>query len=435
MKRGMFNHRKAVLRSTAAAAVLSAAAAFSPALADDAAPAADPSAVKFSGLIDTGLYGNDTGSNVNAGQLFTDKHDQWVLNQLMLTAEKDLDPKATGYDWGFKLQGLYGTDARYTHFIGMFDHNTSEREQFDITEANLVGHAPVLTQGGIDVKVGGYSTPIGYEVIQANLNPLYSHSYIFNYADPLKEAGVITTTHVNDTVDLWLGTDSGLQTTYGQRGNPDGGMSGIAGVGLNNLLGGKLTILALSHFGPTDAELRSDQPAGITGASHKGRYLNDVVATYKPDDLWTWVTEANYTQDDALEAHAWGIAQYGIYALSKTVSLVGRAEVFDDAEGQFVSSYQGNRDPVNAERGMTTDYPVYNRAAPRTGVTYGALTLGANIKVAEAPTMLDGTMVRPEVRYDHTLNGADGFNYNSQGIAHNQGEFSAGIDLVIPVAF
>ena len=174
------NNRKAMLCSTVAAAVLCATAAFAPAHADDAAPAADPSALKFSGLIDTGVYANTNSGSVNAGQLFTDKHDEWVLNQAMLTAEKDLDPKAPGYDWGFKAQGFYGTDARVTHFIGMFDHNTNDRMQFDITEANLVGHAPWLTEGGIDVKAGAYSTPIGYEVIQASSNPLYSHSYTFN---------------------------------------------------------------------------------------------------------------------------------------------------------------------------------------------------------------------------------------------------------------
>ncbi len=407
-----------------------------PALADDAAPAADPNAIKFSGLVDTGLYANTNDGGVNAGQLFTDKHDQWVLNQAMLTAERDFDPKAS-YDWGFKLQGFYGTDARYTHFIGLFDHNTTDRNQFDITEANVYAHTPWLTQGGIDVKAGGYSTPIGYEVIQASGNPLYSHSYIFNYADPLKHAGVVTTTHVNDTVDVWLGADSGLQTTYGERGNPDGGMSAMVGIGLNNLLGGKLTLLELSHLGPTDAELRSDQPAGIAGASHKGRYLNDLVATYKPDDLWTWVTELNYTRDDLLSAHAFGIAQYGIYQWNSWLSLIGRAEIFADPQGQFVGSYQGNRDPVNGERGLPQDYATdpLGLAASRTGVTYGALTFGANIKVPDAPAMLDGTMLRPELRWDRSLNGVDAFDYGSDGIARDKGQISAGLDLVMPVSF
>ena len=307
------NNRKAMLCSTVAAAVLCATAAFAPAHADDAAPAADPSALKFSGLIDTGVYANTNSGSVNPGHLFTDKHDKVVLNQAMLTAEKDLDPKATGYDWGFKAQGFYGTDARYTHFIGLFDHNTNDRMQFDITEANLLAHTPWLTQGGIDIKVGAYSTPIGYEVIQASSNPLYSHSYIFNYGLPLKHTGALTTTHVNDMLDVWLGVDSGINTTYTQRGQTNGRVSGIAGLGFNNLLDGKLTILALSHFGPTDAEARIDQTNGNVKASHYGKYINDVVLTYKPDDLWTWVTEVNFTKDDLLSARAFGLAQYGTY--------------------------------------------------------------------------------------------------------------------------
>jgi len=218
-----------VLSAVVAAGLISAASIAS-ASADDAAPAVDPSAIKLSGLIDTGVYANTNAGSVNAGQLFTDKHDQWVLNQAMLTAQRDLDPKAEGYDWGFKAQGFYGTDARYTHFIGVFDHNTSDRMQADITEANLLGHAPWLTEGGIDVKVGAYSSPLGYEVIQASNNPLYSHSYIYNYALPLKHTGVLTTTHVNSMLDVYLGADSGINTTYTQRGQTNGHMSVIAHV-------------------------------------------------------------------------------------------------------------------------------------------------------------------------------------------------------------
>ena len=139
-----------------------------------AAPAADPSAIKFGALIETGatLNGNSPTTGVNFGHLLTDKTNQVLLNQAVLTLNRDLDPKAEGYDWGFKLQGFYGSDARYTHFIGMLDHMSNDRNQFDLVEANLLGHAPLLTEGGIDVKAGAYSTPIGYEVIQSNTNPL-----------------------------------------------------------------------------------------------------------------------------------------------------------------------------------------------------------------------------------------------------------------------
>ena len=111
---------------------------------------------KFSGHIDAGITGNpdDPADGINFGHLFTDRANTPMLNQLMLTAERPLDPKATGYDFGFKLQGMYGTDARFTHSFNLFDRSINSRYQFDIVEANGLVHLPVVTEGGIDVKAG-----------------------------------------------------------------------------------------------------------------------------------------------------------------------------------------------------------------------------------------------------------------------------------------
>ena len=63
--------------------------------------------------------------------------------------------------------------------------------------------------------------------------------------------------------------------------------AGFVGFGLNNLLNNKLTVLALSHIGP-EQNFVSDP----TGAKSDLRYYNDVVFTYKINDDWTSVTEA-----------------------------------------------------------------------------------------------------------------------------------------------
>ena len=101
----------------------------------------------------------------------------------------------------------------------------------------------------------------------------------------------------------------------------------------------------------------------------------------------------------------------------------------------FVASFQGNRDPVNAERGAPLDYGASLAVPNRQSVTYGALTFGANIKMPEAPAMLDGTMIRPELRWDRSMSGVNAFNYGSDGIARDKGQISAGIDLVMPASF
>ena len=53
-------------------------------------------------------------------------------DQLSIVAQRPVDPKATDFDWGFKFEGMYGTDARYTHFLGELDTSIHDRTQLDI---------------------------------------------------------------------------------------------------------------------------------------------------------------------------------------------------------------------------------------------------------------------------------------------------------------
>ena len=50
------------------------------------------------------LNGDNPGDGLNFGHLFTDKANTLLLNQILLTAQRPLDPKATDYDFGFKLR-------------------------------------------------------------------------------------------------------------------------------------------------------------------------------------------------------------------------------------------------------------------------------------------------------------------------------------------
>ena len=347
----------------------------------------------------------------NVGQLFTDKANQAQLNQLLLTAQKPLDPKATDYDFGFKLQAMYGSDARYTHFLGELDQTIGQRYQLDIVEANLLAHLPWLTPGGIDVKAGQFSSPLGSETIDPSTDPFYSHSYIFNYGVPFKHTGVLTTTHATSVVDLYLGVDSGVNTSLGG-GDQNDEPGGIFGFGLN-LLGGKLTVLALSHVGP-------ENPVSTTpNANSQMRYLNDVVVTYKATDKLSFTTEANYIKDDAYGAEGYGAAQYVAYALTDHVTLNGRAEVWRDNSGFFVAAFPGNTDYVRAEAGL-----------PNTGIagkptTYSEFTAGVTFK-PNLPAPVSTLMLRPELRYDRALNGSRPFNGG-----RDNGALTLAADLVL----
>ena len=379
-----------------------------------AAPEAPPPGLWINGIhlsaqIEAGIMGNPSGpaDGLNFGHLFTDHANQVQLNQLLLTANKPLDPKDPNYQWGFKLQFMYGSDARYTQFLGELNRvDPNQRYQLDVVEANVLAHLPWLTEGGIDLKVGQYPTPLGYETIDPSTNPFYSHSYIFQFGLPFKHTGALTVTHVNGTLDIYAGIDTGTNTTFGPLGDNNGAVGGLGGFNLT-FLDGNLTILALTHFGP-EQPTRLLSPIGFN-ANGQWRYYNDVIVTWKASDVLTLVSEANLVRDgfgtDDKPVNGFGFAQYASYALTDTVALNGRAEYWRDDNNFFVASFPSNNAPILAQQGFAP----FVHTAPGTSTTYGALTLGVTWKPA-LPAPVTGLLIRPEVRWDHAFTNNHPFN-------------------------
>ncbi len=382
--------------------------------------------VKLSVQINSGILVNPgrPADGLNFGHLFTDHANQFQLNQVLLTAQKALDPKDTDYQWGFKIQLMYGSDARYTQFLGELNRvNPDSRYQFDVVEANVQAHLPWFTEGGLDLKAGQYATPLGYETIDPATNLFYSHSYIFQFGLPFKHTGALTVTHVNSLLDIYMGADTGSNTTFGPLGDNNGAIGGIAGFGLN-LMDGKLTVLALTHFGPEQAT-RLLSPIGVD-ANGQWRYFNDVLVTWKATDKLTLVTEANLVRDGYGAAgkavNGFGLAQYASYALTDTLALNGRAEYWRDDNNFFVASFPSNSGPVRAQQGFAVPFL---HTAPGTNTTYGSLTLGVTWK-PELPAPVSGLLIRPEVRWDHAFTNNRPFNAQRDNNA-----FTIGADFVL----
>ena len=385
--------------------------------------------------IQGGIIGNPSGPKLNTGQFFTERPNVPILNQLLLTAEKPLDPKATGFDWGFKLQAMYGSDARYIHYLGVLDQALpkDQRYQLDLVEASASLHFPLLSTGGIDLKAGLFVTPLGYELIDPATNAFYSHSYIFNYGLPFKHTGFLTTTHVTSVVDLYLGLDTGTNTTFGPYGETNNSLAGIVGFGLN-FLDGNLKILALSHLGPENPT-RALRP--FYNANSYMRYYNHVIVTWKANEKLTIAAEAAWARDDfggiitkgkPTPANAFGGAGYVSYAITETIALNARAEIFRDDNGFFIAGFPGNYDVANLQKGLP------NTATAVPPATYGAITLGVTYK----PTIpgVTALVIRPEIRYDQELGGTKVFKRTinrTTGVASykESGAFTAGIDFVL----
>jgi hypothetical protein len=365
---------------------------------------------KISGWIDSGITFNPDSpkDNQNFGRLFDDRANEPLLNQFVLNFERALAPQPGQWDWGFKLQLMYGSDARFIHGLGLFSGTAGTSIlQPDLVEAYLNLHFPIITEGGLDLKAGKFVTLEGAETIDPRTNVFYSHTYIFSFGIPFQHTGALFTLHTTSWLDLIAGVTRGVNISLDDNNDS---VAFHGGIGLN-LNGGKVVVAASTHIGPETANNNHDQ-----------RYLTAITTTWKITEKLTSITDLNYAHDEAANADAYGVAQYFTYAINSWLTAGIRGEVFSDQKGFYVVSFADTHDPMRALEGEPTIDP---RTVGGGRTTYGAITACVNIK-PPMPKPLGGLAIRPEIRYDCSLNDTRPFNNSS-----DRDQFTAGIDFIV----
>lgn len=365
---------------------------------------------KISGWIDSGITFNPASpdDNQNFGRFFDDRANEPLLNQAVINLERALAPQPGEFDWGFKLQFMYGSDARFIHSLGLFsDTAATSIVQPDLVEAYLNLHFPILSEGGLDLKLGKFVTLEGAETIDPRTDFFYSHTYIFNFGIPFNHTGALATFHATKWFDLMAGVTRGVNTSIDDNNDS---LAFHGGVGLN-FNEGKIVVAASTHIGPE-----------TPNNNHDLRYLNAITTTWKITDKLTSITDLNYALDEVSGAEAYGIAQYFTYAINSCLTAGLRGEIFRDDDGFYVVSFADNHDPMRALGGEPTIDP---RTVGGGKTTYGAITAGVNIK-PPMPKPLAGLAIRPEIRYDRSLNNTRPFNNSS-----DRDQFTAGIDFIL----
>jgi len=365
---------------------------------------------KICGWIDSGITFNPAGpqDNQNFGRFFDDRANEPLLNQFVINFERALAPQPGEFDWGFKLQFMYGSNARFIHSLGLFSNTAATSiVQPDLVEGYLNLHFPIISEGGLDLKLGKFVTLEGAETIDPHTNFFYSHTYIFNFGIPFNHTGALATLHATKWLDLMAGVTRGVNTSIDDNNDS---LAFDGGIGLN-FNEGKIVVAASTHIGPETPNNNHDQ-----------RYLSDITTTWKITDKLTSITDLNYARDDGASANAYGIAQYFTYAINSWLTAGIRGEIFRDDKGFYVVSFANTHDPMRALEGEPTIDP---RTVSGGKTTNGAVTASVNIKPA-MPKPISGLTIRPELRYDRALNGTHPFNDSS-----DVDQFTMGVDFVL----
>jgi len=343
---------------------------------------------------------NKPDDDINVGRVFDDQHDEFYLNQIDVTVARTLtndDNAVTGYgdrfNVGFKMEWLYGQDARLIHSNGLFDHyndDSARNEEFDLTQAYVEMGIPV--GNGLLVTVGKFVTPIGYELINPTLNPLYSHSYLFGFAIPFTHTGVTAKYSFNENFYVMGGVVRGWEQSL-EDNNDDPSYLASAGYTWTPGSGAPINFIATVITGPE-----------MPDENGNWRTLVDLIASTKVSDQLTLGINADwaYEEDAQLnnegvatgqQAQWYGVAAYARYDFSDMFAFNARGEWFND------------KDNV---RGLGTN--VYEA------------TLGVTIKPFHNHEIGSNLMIRPEIRYDYAEEGIFDGGQNDQ--------FTAAADVI-----
>lgn len=371
------------------------------------------------GFIDLGgtVNADNPANRFNGPMTFNDRND-FLMNQLYLSLGREADNGGSGFDWGARVDFLYGTDYIFTQSIGLETQPNGDNAWNGLTTGlgnpNLYGLAMPqayvdLAYNKLNFRVGHFYTIMGYEGVAATSNFFYSHAYTMQYGEPFTHSG-------------------GLLTWTGDRLTVHGGV--VNGWDKTDAVTDKMAFLGGVTYTP-DHEKYSLTLTAISG-EEDGTTPNPAPPATSPRTAYSLVFDYHITsrleyvfqhdngiQHDAfgpnVDAEWYGVNQYLFYTLNDCWKFGARFEWFRDDDGYRISAAPVR---VGGPAGLGIMLP--GGPMDLAGNYYNA-TFGANW------TPRSNINVRPEVRWDWsdgTVAGPfDGFTKDSQ--------FTASVDAII----
>lgn len=355
----------------------------------------------------------------NAPLYYNDRNGEVVMNQLYLALGRRVDTKRGRWDWGGRIDLLYGSDYYYTSSLGLetrrydiftgqttldplmaqshWNANRGHRRDrtaqlYGLSLPQAYGELFVPIGNGVTFRAGHFYADMGLESAMAPSNFFYSHSYGFMYGAPVTLSGVTAQTKLGKNLTATVGATQGWNIWD----SPTDHWSGLAG--LNWQSRDKRTSLSFMLLSGADT---------LRGSDNRTNYT--LTFTQRIGKKWSYALEHSFGYEKGGKlsypdfmtevrgpARWFSVAQYLQWDIHEKFALALRGEWFrDDGHSRI-------------QKGAVSS-PSWNL----TGKDYFELTLGANWKPTRYIT------IRPEIRYDWSnvkINGRRGvYSRNTKG--------------------
>lgn len=287
-------------------------------------PATDSSGLSFfkqtelSGFVDVYFGYNFNAPSTRQAQVrnFDVQHNSFGLNLAEVALEKKpaADSRA-----GFRVDLDYGPTATMV--------SAAEPGGTQTFQNILQAYASYLARvgNGLQIDVGKFVTPMGYESIKTRDNWNYSRSLLFTLAEPYYHAGVRVNYSVNDHFSLSAHLVNGWNNVVDNNGGK------TVGVQATIKPSAAVTIVQSYMGGPEQNNDNGDW-----------RHLVDTVITYTATPTVSLAMNYDYGRDTvAGSTVTWqGVAGYLRYQPNSWFAVTPRAEYYDDPNGSTTGVVQ-----------------------------------------------------------------------------------------------
>ncbi len=393
--------------------------------------------LKFSGWLETSISGNDNAyhDGFNGPVTFQDRTSQLQLNQLNFYFQKVVANSATDFDWGGRFDFMFGSDSIFTQAYGNpvtnphtgnfqprgdWDLKLTGDRFYGIALPNAYAEFNLPFGTGLNLKVGHFYTPVGFEVVTSPDNFFVTKPYTFQYGEPFTHTGLLNTYTFNPNWQVMAGavTGSGTGGWDGSFNRNLGTWSGLYGVTWTS------DDANTSLFVSGTAGKQSDNNGHFWGdVSLVGKHniTDKLHFIIQHDHGWAnsvitgngIANNGGVINSGALQNADWyGVNGYLIYDVTDKFSAGVRAEWFRDnngfriaGPGRCAAASNSNDQGVGYNYACGSSYSAY----PYAGSSYEEVTIGATYKALKWLTL------RPNIRWDHSdLKVFAGGNQNEQ---------------------
>jgi hypothetical protein len=233
-------------------------------------------------------YPND---RFNGPMTWTDRANEYQLNELYGYIGRAANTEGCGFDWGARVDALYGTNYRWDTSAGFeTDFGNGSFYGLAIPQAYVEGAYNDLT-----VKFGRFFSPVGYYVIGTANNFFPVLPYTFQYGEPFTHTGAYGIYKYTDQLTLGGGITHGWDNSD-NTGNPHAGGLVTASWTIDD----QRSLAYVGVFGPEPNFSRVNLYAPI-GLGFTSRYLQTLVYTRKFSDDVLGVLQSDFgTQHDGV---------------------------------------------------------------------------------------------------------------------------------------